>query len=476
MRVLITNLYLANNSGSEVVVELLADGLRRAGHLPMVLAPTLGPQADRMRVRGHVIVDRIAALPAPPDIIHAQHVTVALSALAAFPETPAVFACHSGNYEVEAPRLHPQIRRWIAVDDLCRDRCLSRGVPPDRLSVIPNAVDLDRFSRRAPLSAKPRRALLLTKNEGHADAIRAACAAHDVELVALGPAFGRVDHQIERELPNHDLVFATARMALEAAAVGCAVVVCDARGFAGLLTAERLADWRRLNFGARLLARPTMQSLVADAIAAYDAQDACRVTDILRAEASLTDCIAQHVAVYEAALSDPAPSPRDVTAATAAWIEEFAPMSRGRAWEIVAREQFGLESDAMASALAGSEQRLVNEMARLAEQNAQRIDREVGAIPAQLGPAFQQLAQASQEVAARLDQRLTDIGAKVEESRQDLRMHAENLDAGLKHVRTRIDDRPIKALFGKTWRTVVPRAIRAPLFRLRQRLVGGKQR
>ena len=63
MRVLITNLYLANNSGSEVVVELLADGLRRAGHQPMILAATLGPQAARMRERGHIVVDRVGALP-----------------------------------------------------------------------------------------------------------------------------------------------------------------------------------------------------------------------------------------------------------------------------------------------------------------------------------------------------------------------------------------------------------------------------
>ena len=62
LRILITNLFVAHNSGSETVVELLADGLRRAGHVPM--APTLGTQADRMRARGDVLVDRVAALPA----------------------------------------------------------------------------------------------------------------------------------------------------------------------------------------------------------------------------------------------------------------------------------------------------------------------------------------------------------------------------------------------------------------------------
>jgi hypothetical protein len=412
LRVLITNLYLANNSGSEVVVELLADGLRRAGHQPMVLAATLGPQAARMRERGHIIVDRVSAVPAAPDIIHAQHITAALGALAAFPETPAVFACHSANFEVEAPRPHPQIRRWIAVDDLCRDRCLSRGVPADRLTVILNAVDLERFARRSPLTERPRRALLLTKNAGHVEAIRAACASQGVELAELGPAFGRVSDQVERELPNYDLVFATARMALEAAAIGCAVVVCDGRGFAGLLTAKRLAEWRRLNFGAGLLARPTSQQRVTEAIAAYDADDAGLVTDRLRAEASLTECVAHHVAVYEAALADPKPSQHDVAAATASWIEELVPMSPGRSWAVIARELFVVEAETLTRALADSEQRLAQEMARLSDQNAQRII-------------------------------------------------------------TRIENPPM-TFFSKAWRTIVPGAIRDPLYKLRQRLFGHK--
>jgi len=432
LRILITNLYLANYSGSEVAVELLADGLRRAGHQPMVLAPTLGPQAARMRERGHIIVDRVSAVPEAPDVIHAQHVPVALSALAAFPDTPAVFACHSANFEVEAPRPHPQIQRWIAVDDLCRSRCLSRGVAADRLTVILNAVDLERFSRRAPLPEQPRKALLLTKNAGHVEAIRAACADRGVDLSELGPAFGRVSDQIERELPQYDLVFATARMALEAAAIGCAVVVCDARGFAGLLTAERLADWRRFNFGAGLLTRPTTEQLVAEAIAAYDARDAGLVTDQLRTEASLTESVEEHVRVYQAALADPKPDPRDVTAATASWIEDLAPMSAAGSWTVIARELFGVEAQTLTAALSESEQRLSQEMARLSDHNAERINRKLG---------------------DRID----------EEARKAM-------DASQRII-TRIEGRSAPSL-AKAWRMLVPSAIRAPLYKLRQRLLG----
>ena len=82
MRVLITNLYVKYHSGSENVVELLAEGLRRAGHLPTIYAPVLGEQADAMRQRGLRLVDRIEQLTETPDIIHAQHLTPCLAAMA----------------------------------------------------------------------------------------------------------------------------------------------------------------------------------------------------------------------------------------------------------------------------------------------------------------------------------------------------------------------------------------------------------
>lgn len=130
VQVLITNLFVGNFSGSETVVELLADALSRAGHVPMIFAPTLGPQAARMQARGHIAVDRLALLPQRPDVMHLQHITPALMAMAAFPDVPAVFSCHSATLELEAPRLHPQIRRFAAVDDSCRERCVKRAIPP----------------------------------------------------------------------------------------------------------------------------------------------------------------------------------------------------------------------------------------------------------------------------------------------------------------------------------------------------------
>lgn len=340
MRVLLTNLYVEYFSGSEAVVELLADGLRRAGHQPMLYAPRLGAQADRIRRRGLVVVDRFADLPARPDVIHAQHVTPALMAMAAFPDTPVVYSCHSAYFEVEAPRPHPQIRRWIAVDDLCADRCVSRGVPHDRLRVVLNAVDPDRFRPRPPLPPRPVRALLLAKSGGHESAIQDACAQAGIALDLLGPSVGRVTEQVESELPAYDIVFATARMALEAAFVGCAVVVADGRGFAGMLTEARLEPWRRLNFGSGLLDRPVTAERVRAAIAEYDHVDAARVAAALRRDATADACVAAHLDIYSAALADPAPTAQDVSTATAVWLEDLLPSPTDRAWRAIAREWF----------------------------------------------------------------------------------------------------------------------------------------
>ena len=189
--------------------------------------------------------------------------------------------------------------------------------------------------------------------------MRQACAEQGIALEQLGPAAGRVSDRVEDELPAYDLVFATARMALEAASVGCAVVVCDARGFAGLLTIARLPAWRRLNFGAGLLAETTDAAMLRAAIEEYDADDAARVTDSIRAEASIDHSVSRHLEVYAAALKDPAPVDLPArAAATAAWIEDLVPGSADRDWRKVVSELHGLAAEPHPAFFHGMEERL----------------------------------------------------------------------------------------------------------------------
>jgi len=286
IRVLITNHTLASRSGTETYVRDLALGLLRRNHQPVVYSPELGPIARELRHATVPVVDRIDQLGSRPDIIHGNDGPGLISALLHFPGVPAAFFCHSWSERPSQPPLFPRILRYVAVDELCRDRVTAEnGVPDDRVRVLLNAVDLERFQPRPPLPERPRRALMYraTPTErSYVATLEAACRRAGVELdVGRGG-----EATPELLLRNYDLVFAKARCALEALAVGTAVVLCDVVGSGPMVTAQELNDLRRLNLGRRTLRAPVDADLLSEQIARYDPHDAAVVSSRIRETAS----------------------------------------------------------------------------------------------------------------------------------------------------------------------------------------------
>ena len=159
MRVLITNNTLDHRAGSELYVRDIALALLRRGHHPIAYSTRLGTVADELRVATIPVIDDLNLLTVIPDIIHGQHHLDAMTALLHFPDTPAVYFCHGWlPWEEMAPHF-PTIQRYVAVDDLCRERlqCVD-GIPSGRIRIIRNFVDLQRFTLRGELPAAPRRA------------------------------------------------------------------------------------------------------------------------------------------------------------------------------------------------------------------------------------------------------------------------------------------------------------------------------
>lgn len=306
MRVLTTNCSLRGRSGTEVVTIDLALGLRRRGHEVCVLTPMPGASAEILKRHDIIVTDDPAKIPWPPDVIHGHHNHVLTAALAACPKAPALFVSHSSNFWFDGPPALPRVRKLCAVDEACRARVAAdTGRSNDEITLLLNAVDTDLFEPRAPLPAKPVRALLLAKNNAHADAVRAAASKAGVALDEIGSAFGNEADDLHERLKSYDLVFATARMALEALTVGCAVVVVDGRGLAGLVTSSVVDDWRARNFGLSLLTRqPTPETISAE-IARYDAADAALAALRIRETASLSAYLDQVEAVHRDLLADP---------------------------------------------------------------------------------------------------------------------------------------------------------------------------
>ena len=355
LTVVITNIAFAFRSGTEIVVDQIARGLNRRGHRPIVFAPYIGGGlTDGLRRSGIAVVDRLNQVGCTPDIIHGQHNVTTVMALAAFPHTPALFSCHDFDAPKDRAPVVPRIRRYIAVDESCRERLVRDGAPQERVEVLHNAVDLDQYRLRSPLPQRPERALVLTKGSEHLDLVRAAVARADLVLDEVGPGAGTVVDDLPLRLQAYDIVVATARAAKEAIAAGCAVVVCDHRGFAGLVTTGVLDEWRRQNFGRRTLTRPTTVDRLVDAFLSYDPSDAARVSATVRAEDNLESHIDRLEAIYAAILDEAGEGdPAADLEALAPFLEDFL-ISRdfSRPWADLYRNVTDAATDVLELALS----------------------------------------------------------------------------------------------------------------------------
>lgn len=308
LRILLTNAHLDGRTGTELYIRDLALGLLAKGHRPVVFSPNLGALAEELRHATVPVVDDPLKVGETPDLIHGHHTHETVTALTAFPGVPAIFVLHDWSATQDEPPLHPRIRRFQAVDETCLDRLIAEnGIAPETCEVLLNAVDLARFQPRKLLPVRPHRALVFSnyaREEGTLPLIRAACEAEGLTLDVVGLGVGRSVTAPERLLGDYDLVFGKARAALEAMATGCAVVLCDAHGFGGLVTRQDAPRLRRLNFGRRALATPTTLEGLRKAIRRYDAEDAAAVSAWIREDAALEDAVDAQLSIYQAVIAE----------------------------------------------------------------------------------------------------------------------------------------------------------------------------
>ncbi len=306
MRVLLTNNTLAGRAGTELYVRDVALELLRIGHQPMAYSTSLGAVAEELRAAGVPVVQALSDLAETPDVIHGQHHYDTATALLWFPETPAVYFCHGAVPWEEKPFRFPQILRYVAVDEPCRERLIAEGVPEEDIETVFNFYDSVRFPPRAPLPTRPARALAFGNvftEAGGLPALRQACSEHGISLDAVGLGADRVSAEPGPLLGQYDVVFAKGRSAIEAMAVGAAVVLCGDERMGPLVTAANFDALRRLNFGFRTFTRPLTARDIAAELGGYDALDADAVARRVRENCELKAAVERIVGVY-------APSPR----------------------------------------------------------------------------------------------------------------------------------------------------------------------
>jgi len=281
-----------------------------------------------------------------------------MSALLRFPNTPAVFFCHGWLPWEETPPKHPRILHYVAVDDTCRDRIVwEHAAPEQRVSVILNSVETEQFLPRSPLPAKPSRALVFSNGGTHIGAVREACLRSQLSLDVIGADSGNVAFRPQDVLGQYDIVFAKARCALEALAVGSAVVLCDTAGIGPMVTTGEVDQLRRLNFGVRALRGSVDPDVLEREIARYDPQDAAEVSRRIRETAGREKAIDQIVGLYHDVVSEFAMCKRDLDAearAEATYVQQLAIQLEEQRNTLLNSQTFRLRQRLLNLPIAGS--------------------------------------------------------------------------------------------------------------------------
>jgi len=308
-RILITNDMLNTRFGAEVVTRDLALGLAAMGQQPMIYTPRPGTVSDEIRSHGIPVVHRLEDVPLPPEIIHGnQHLEI-IPALTAFPEARGIFVCHAGLAWPAVPPLSDRIQHYVAVDHFCLERLVADyAVPAQKVTVIFNSVDTVRFEQRPPLPERPRRALVFSNyatDHNFLPAIRAACQQIDLPLDVIGTRVGNLVDHPENVLPSYDIVFAKARCALEAMAVGNAVILCDEFGVGPMVSSAEVRALQNWNFGMRTLKLPIAPARILSELDRYDPADARRVSDYIRSHAAARRLIQEYLSLYEKVMALP---------------------------------------------------------------------------------------------------------------------------------------------------------------------------
>ena len=322
-KILITNLFLRGRSGTETHTRDLSLELRRRGFTVAVFSPDRpGPLVAELNTAGVSVVQDPRDCPFAPDVIHGHHNFALCMAIQAFPRIPALFVGHDAiAWHDRAPRL-PNIVRFFAVDELCRQRVAGdANLPLEKIRIIGNSVDLRRFQPRVRLPGRPHRALVMNHTASETTfvpTIRQACQRIGLELTVVGAHSRNVTQSPETELLKYDLVFAKGRSAMEAMVCGCAVVLCGIEGVGPLVTAESFQDLRRWNFGRHSLTHPHSFEAISGEIAIYKPERIAELTRLARAELSLERTVDQWVEVYQQLRSIAVPS-HDPQA----WVDEW---------------------------------------------------------------------------------------------------------------------------------------------------------
>lgn len=222
MNILISTAYL-NYTGVPTYTLTLYNQLVSRGHKVTVYCPKGGVLASRVN---HISSLEFAGW---PDVILAQHNTLAREMKAKWPDIPMVFTSHDAKYNIEQPPGDIEIDQYIAISEELRLNLVSCGIL--NAKIILNFIDVDRFCCKEPVREKPERLLFISNYRRGREfrTIREACEIMGIKFRHLGYT-SHPKYEVEEYINQSDIVITISRGALESMSCERPVIIYECRG------------------------------------------------------------------------------------------------------------------------------------------------------------------------------------------------------------------------------------------------------
>lgn len=248
MRILTSSLTL-DQAGVPTYTYTMVRELERRGHEVWVYSPQGGYYAKKMRTVSHLLIPT-------PDVIVAQHTPCAYDLKAAFPDAPFIFSAHGTLPDVEQPPLRIDVDLYTAINTLVVDHLVHLGIPADRIEILRDFVDTDRFRPMTSLRTETPRVLFISnyKKWRNHRVLSAACTALGYPLRCVGAPYGR-SRDMVADINDADIVVSWGRGILEGMSCGRAVISYDKMYGDGYLTHDEYFASREHNFGYEYASR-----------------------------------------------------------------------------------------------------------------------------------------------------------------------------------------------------------------------------
>ncbi len=302
MKILITNYHLRDLAGSELFTFNLAKELKKRGHQVFVFAPFLGAVAEKIRKYDILVTDDILSLKNESiDIVHAQHNVTAILARSVFLKTPMVYMSHGILPDLEQPpSVELNISRFIVVSEEIKEHLINRHkIKSEKIEIIRNFVDADRFKQEKSVGVKPKKLLVLSNHyvDKVKNVIETACKELGIDVFHIGLPENPVDN-VEDYINEADIVVTLGRGALEAMACGRNVIIYDMHGGDGFVDEKNFFEIRKNNFSGRRFAKKYSVEDLKKEILKYDKSTAQKLRKIVLRENSKTIIVDNFEAHY----------------------------------------------------------------------------------------------------------------------------------------------------------------------------------